>query len=167
MLKKSEFRTLFLLSTGTTTEYIAKALDVTPGRVHMIYCYLRDKTGIKDLFDKQQVRDYLESLKPSRAKRPTPTQLECMRLFVDDWSYEDIARKLRLVNPQTAQNHVSEGCKRLKIEQKYHQEYLSTFSISWRWRRRELIENYLKGLDCSPVYKEPEPPKDPMDDPCF
>lgn len=156
MLTLPELRTLRLLSTGATTAFIAVALNVTPGRVHMLYVYIRDKTGIKDLFDKRQVLAYMETQRPKRQKRPTPAQLACMRLFVDDWDYRDISRKLGLGSAQVAQNHIYMGCKRLGIERHFHEEYLSTFRVQWRFRRLELIENYLHDVDSTP-WKTPPP----------
>ncbi len=152
-LTQTELRTLRLLSTGATTQFIAIALNVTPGRVQALYVYIRDKTGIKDLFKKSEVLAYMESRRPKRAKKPTPMQIQCLRMYINDWSYEDISKALNLATHQSAQNHVSLACKRMGIEMKHHEEYLSTFHISWRHRRRELIEDFLQTMDHTAALK--------------
>lgn len=171
-LSKTERRVLHLLAWGKTNpeilEIINKERLKTPEKVkgkvakpkppkrpmsqftlHNLCHSIRKKTGIKSTKDAAECRAW-EKANPhfsplQKEHGPTPKQMEILLRIAAGERYSQICREM-VLSLQAAMNLASEARKRAKISDNFPSS----------------VKAYLMGLKATP-----EPPKDPMDDPCF
>lgn len=164
-LESQVFRQLYI---GNPVEAIAGILGIEEATAHMVCHNIRQKTGITDTRDRGECIEWLRSFnKPSPRqmdpRHATPTQLDCMELLVQGLSYEQIRKGMDFHNIQTAQNHISQGCKRAGITRDQIPAYFTTRRPQ---RAAELDLSKFNGDQRRVAPKSAKKP-DPMDDPAF
>jgi DNA-binding CsgD family transcriptional regulator len=93
----------------------------------------------------------------SQTLRPLATlkQRECLKYYAQGMTYEDIAKALKLKNPQTVRNHVSQACKAIGI----------THAGRFRMQR---VQDYFKEQGTRLSDLSPKAPNGCLNgDPCF
>lgn len=157
-LSSRELRILRLLANGENYDNIKKTVGITLGNIHATCWLIRKKTGIKQTRDMEECRNYLRQLRgtkelpPSstsedqdpKLSRPTPRQMEVLRLLATGKTTPEIAQLLA-VCPQSVLNYASLGAKRAGLD-------------CPPWKRTQAIKEWL-------AQREPElfgPMADPM-----
>lgn len=151
MLSPSEMETLRLIALGLSASTIRRKLGLNPSTYHTRCYNIRRKTGISSTRDALECHLWLHQQNPRKQRAPhrngpTRSQLAALQLVAAGLGYAQIAQTLS-ITPQTAQNVISQGCKRAGIPETREKRVLA-------------LKRYLRALE------NPEP-ADPMDDPMF
>lgn len=123
-----EARIFRCLMSGESPESIAQYLGIPSPVMRATLLLIHDKTGC-DTSNPASLAEWLHSQRrrgPRQLdeKNATPTQMDCMVLLMQGLSYKEMQAKMEFKNIQTAQNHISDGCKRAGIQRKDIHKYL-------------------------------------------
>lgn len=147
-LTPTEAKTLLLLSYGHTSEHVQERTGLHASSFH-VHCHnIRQKTGIKDIFNQDECREFMRNLRPvdprtKSKKNPTPGQLEVMtQIYMNGLTVKQLAEQ-RGQTEQCIRNILCMGINRAGLK-KFH-----------GWERARAVRTFLGGKP------------DPMDDPMF
>jgi DNA-binding CsgD family transcriptional regulator len=117
-LSNRELAILRFLSRGHSYAEIAGFAKTTVSSIYSHCLHIRRKTGIYDTQDKRECAQFLQRKGRFALRRklcPTDTQLEVMRRYcMEGQTLDQIAQAMGM-GRQTAQNHLSIGCRRAEI----------------------------------------------------